>query len=517
MSAAESTPEEAGKAATSDDAAVTAGRGVVFIGAAKIWFMLAGFATEIGLANLVARATYGAYGFVAQSISIVNNVVVTGTIQAVSRFTTAEPHAAAKVRATGLRMHLVVGLPIAILFAVLAPVTARLVHDPSKAGPLALSAGIACGYAFYAVLVGSANGTRQFHKQAGLDVTFSTLKAALVVGGAAAGLGVHGAVGGWVAAVAVILVVAATWVGWTAGARGGAVKPMIVYLGGLALYQLIINGIMAADQLLLKRLVTEWFVAHATPDPARAADTQVGYYRAVQQLARLPYQLMIAVTFVVFPLVSRATFENDREKTASYIRTTLRYSLMFAVAMGVVFAANPSELLDVPFQPDFAALGGPALAALALGHVAFAVFTISGAILNGAGHTRDAVLVAGATLASLIAGLWLAIPRFEPGRDVLFACGAATGGAMMVGALVSGVLLVRRFGAFVPAASAVRVLLAAAAAIAVGRVVPARSTPIVLAEAIVVGLVYLVTLVATRELGRADLQAVVRIARRRRS
>ena len=46
----------------------------------------------------------------------------------------------------------------------------------------------------------------------------------------------------------------------------------------------------------------------------------------------------IAVTFVVFPLVSRSTFTDDRETTKRYIQVTLRYSLIFATAIGVVMA-----------------------------------------------------------------------------------------------------------------------------------------------------------------------------------
>lgn len=499
-----------------DDAAVSAGRGVVFIGAAKIYFMIAGAAIELVLPNLVAPYVYGAYRFVAQSVSTVNNVVVTGTIQAVSRYTTADPARAEEVKATGLKMHLMVGLPLALLFAAIAPLWAWVVHDPGKTGPLALSAAIVCGYAFYAVLVGSANGARQFHKQAGLDVMFSTLKAIGVLGAAFLGFGLYGAMGGWVGAVFVILFIAWLWVGWNRQARPGDTKPMVRYLGGVATYLIVINLIMSVDQFLLKRLSAEWYMEHGYADASMWADAQVGFYGAVQQLSRLPYQLMIAVTFVVFPLVSRSVFENDQEKTRSYIRTTLRYSLIFAGAMGVVMAANPGPLLDVPFDAQYARMGGPALAALALGHVAFAVFTIAGTILNSAGYTRDAVVVAAATLIALVGALIIAIPQFDPGADLLLACGAATGGAMLLGALASGWMLVQRFGAFVPAATAVRVGLATAVTIGAGRLIPATRPLMTLAEAAVCGLLFLGTLVATRELTGADLRAITRVAGRKR-
>ena len=120
---------------------------------------------------------------------------------------------------------------------------------------------------------------------------------------------------------------------------------------GVAIYLALFNALMFVDTWLLKRLTTEYFAAHADqlagavdrvvpwapqvsgyhPTPSVLADVQVGYYAAVQNLARLSYQAIIAATFVVFPLVSRSTFTDDRETTKRYIAVTSRYSLMFAM------------------------------------------------------------------------------------------------------------------------------------------------------------------------------------------
>jgi stage V sporulation protein B len=513
-----------------DDAAVAAGRGVVFIGAAKMYFLVAGAAIEFTLPNLVSAAVYGAYGLVASAVSVFNNVMVQGTIQAVSRQTTADQSRADVAKATGLRMQLVVGLPIAIAFAALSPVFAHLIHDSSKAGPLALSALIIAGYAVYAVLVGSANGTRHFHKQAGLDMTFSSMKAVGVLGAAVAGLGVYGAIGAWVVAVAAVLLVASVWVGWPRGVKAEPIGPMFTYMTGLAAYLVLINLIMSADAFLVKRLSTEWFHAHpsqlaaAFADklhvklvPSVLADAEVGRYRTVQQLARLPYQLMVAVTFVVFPLVSQATFENDRDKAASYVKTTIRYSLVFAGAMGAVLASNPGAIMGVPFKPEYAQTGGPALAALALGHVAFAIFTIGGSILNGAGRTREAVIGAAVTLVALVVALFLTLPRVGPGRPLLAAAGACTAGAMALGAIVTGFMLRSHFGVFVSPLTVARVALASGAAVAVGRFWPPHGKLFVLVGAGAAGAVYLVALVVMRELGKADLERVLGVARRRKA
>src|SRR5215813_2850345 len=230
--------------------AVGAGRGVLYIAFAKLYFILGGFALETLLPRLLGDVLYGAYGVVVPWMSIFNNVIVTGSIQAVSRETTADPERAADVKAAGLRMQLVVGLPIACLFALGAPLWAWIEHDPGKTGLLAISAGVVAFYSLYTVFVGSANGTRQFNKQAGLDMTFSTLKVGGILAAAALGLGVWGAIEAWVTAAALVLLVAIAWVGWPRNLRAGTahiVRPMLRYFAGLVLYLIVMNLIMAVD------------------------------------------------------------------------------------------------------------------------------------------------------------------------------------------------------------------------------------------------------------------------------
>ena len=529
-------------AETRDEAAKgrQAGRGVISIALAKVYFIVASAIIEFRLPVILGSTVFGAYRLVASTVSPLNNVLITGTIQAVSRFTAQRPERARDVERAGLKMHLRVGIPIAVGFIALAPLFALFYRDMAKTGPLMLAGLIVAGYAFYAVLVGTANGTRQFHKQAALDVCFATLRAGGILGLAILGFGLYGAVGGWVMAVGVILVVAAITVGLPRGraAEGSDEAPaMTRFFFSVALYLILLNLLMFVDQLLLKRLSTEWFMANAQliqvtlehnlpptflaaiedgVDTAQAADGQVGLYAAVQNLARLSYQAIIAATFVVFPLVSRSTFTDDQEATRRYIQTTLRYALIFASAIAVVFAANPGDLLGIPYPAEFAYIGAPALIALALGNVAFSVFAIAGTILNGAGLTRLAIVVAAVTLTLAVVGNAIAIPRFAPGRELLLACGLVTGISMAVGAALAGAFLRARLGAFLRLATLLRVALAAAAAIGLARSIEPESSLQILGEGVVIGLAFLLVLVVTRELTGRDLRAVLGVVKRRR-
>lgn len=531
--------DEAANAGATGDAA-KAGRGVIYIAFAKFYFMVSGAVLEFRLPTVLGNTVYGAYGVVNSLVSPFNNVLVTGTIQAVSRFSSQKPETARAVQRAGLRMHLYMGLPLALLFAALAPITAGFFYDSAKTGPIMVASIIIAVYSFYAVFIGTANGQRDFHKQAGLDIGAATLRVGLILAMAMAGFGLMGAIGGWAASSLTIFVISLFVVGLPKRAAAGEesipLRPMITFFIGVAVYLILLNFIMVTDQLLLKRLSTEWFVEHGKSaldalksylpsgalddftkiNPAEAADGQVGYYRAVQTLARLSYQAIIAATFVVFPLISRSTFQQDREATSRYINTTMRYSLVFATAIAVVLAANPAPILDLPFQTDYADAGWPALIALSLGNVAFSLFAIVGTILNGAGMTREAILVAVLTLVVATAAYLIAIPQFVPGRALLTACASATAGAMLLGAVVGGVVLKKKLGAFLPLASLVRVVIAAVAAMGVGRVLPFTSPLGTLIEAAAVGVTFLAVLVVLREFGKDDLAALSRVVKRKK-
>src|SRR5207244_2861993 len=139
------------------------------------------------------------------------------------------------------------GLGLASAFALLAPLIARFERDPALVTPLRVAAGIIACYAVYSVMVGSANGLRQFHKQAGLDVTFSRLRAALVVGFAAVGGSVAFALGGFVAAAAAIVVVSSFVIGLQLQPSPSFSTPRFLgFAFQLAIYLTLLNLLMTS-------------------------------------------------------------------------------------------------------------------------------------------------------------------------------------------------------------------------------------------------------------------------------
>ena len=139
----------------SDEAkqATGAGRGVLYIAFAKFYFMFTGLVVQFRLPAILSHSAWGSYSFINSLVSPVNNVLVTGTIQTVSKFAAAEPEKARRVQQAAFRMHVRLGLLVSVAFIAAAPLVAWSFSDMSKMAPLMLAGLIVGGNAFYAVFV----------------------------------------------------------------------------------------------------------------------------------------------------------------------------------------------------------------------------------------------------------------------------------------------------------------------------------------------------------------------------
>lgn len=474
--------------------------------------MVAGYVVQFALPRaLGSAANYGIWVIVLSVLSPVNNVMVTATIQGVSKFTSEVEARRPAVLRAALRLQVLLGGGVALALFALAPLIATFLHDPSLTPYLRLAPGVALAYSMYAVFVGAANGRKEFQKQAGLDVTFSTLRCIFIVGAAALTHSALASVGGFVAAAVLIAVVSFFVVGMGGkSTESFDMKLLAGFFGGVAFYLLIVNLLMFTDGILLKRVVSEWATTRQLIDPAAYASEQAGYYGAVQNVARIPYQLILAVTFIIFPLVAKSTFDADIERTRGYVRTTMRYSLVVAALIAAALSARPEATMRLLYKPEYTA-GARALLPLLIGYIFFSLFNIAGTIINGSGRTLPTTIIGVATLAITVAAEWIGIRvALDSGADPLFFAACATAAAMGLGLLLSGLYLLRVFGAFIPLLTVVRVAVAYAVTCGVGWAwtrsgfLPGKFGTLISAS--VCGVVFLVVCVVTGELSPSALK-----------
>jgi O-antigen/teichoic acid export membrane protein len=150
----------------------------------------------------------------------------------------------------------------------------------------------------------------------------------------------------------------------------------------------------------------------------------------------------------------------------------MRYSLVVVALLASTLAARPDATLRLFYKAEYA-VGATALMALLAGYVCFSLFNIAGTILNGAGHTKATTIIGVSALAVSVIANYSAISwALASGRDPLLWAGLSTAVAMGVGLVLSGLFLLRHFGAFLPPLSLVRVAASSACAFAVGHFWP---------------------------------------------
>ncbi len=510
-------PEETAPAEDAGpDVARAAGRGGLAIGFAKLYFILIGFVQQVLLTRVLGGSGYGAYSTAMAYANIADNVVITSSIQGVSRtVAAAQPDEQPGAQRRVLLVHAALAVPIGALFFFLAPLIATALGAGHVATHVRVAAIIVFSYCLYTPFIGALNGRRRFVAQASLDVVYATLRTALLLGGgllfAARGEAPLGAVAGFAAAAACIVPVAALVAGLGRRRPGApSLRAYLSFVTPLALGQLFLNVLLLSDLPLVRR-----FAAEVDPTAIAAGDLTAGIYKGAQLFALLPYQLLLSVTFVLFPLLAKADSEADREAVRTYVRAGVRLSLLIAGAMVAVIVGLGPRLLALALAPEIAAPGGRTLRVLALGEGAFALYGISTAILSSLRRERWTMMLNLGASVLMAGAMFVIVPGAALGAPLAERAALAMCLSLGLAAILAALLVFRVTGAFAPLSTFLRVSVALGVTAAAGVFAPVSGKVAALGLAVALGVLYALVLFVTRELGREDLALVRRIMGRR--
>ncbi|MFT7618582.1 MAG: stage V sporulation protein B [Planctomycetota bacterium] len=460
------------KAESLEDDAQKIGRGALYLTGTKLWFMVSGYIIYFGLPRILGsgeegKALFGKYQVAIFLASIANALAVQGTTQAIARFVGRGK--VGGIRAAAIRLQTMLGGGAFLLLFFSAPYIAEHVYDDtSLTRPLQCSAFITLFYAFYGIYMGYLNGSREFAKQALVDFSFSTLKVIGVLCGAFflknALDPVSGPIVGWAGAALVVLVMGRVLCGPAKAGDDVSVKELFNF----QIFTMLVAG--AATAVAKTDLqVVKIGLAKFHDMPSAQVDAIAGEYSAAQVFATIPYQLVFAITFILFPLVTAAS-DNDREKLKGYVVQTTRYAAMIAGAIVPLFVACPERTLMVLFPPEFAD-GAPALRFLALGYFCYSVFFIMVSIITASGRPGVSFLLVAITFA-------LQIACGAPLVAAMGANGAALGTmiAMFIGLLVANRFATKNFGQGVVCSVMIKIAVCGAIVGGVAHVLLARAT-----------------------------------------
>ncbi|HEY6558210.1 MAG TPA: oligosaccharide flippase family protein [Polyangiaceae bacterium] len=506
---------------TAADVTRAAGRGGLAVAFAKVYFILQGLIQQVALPRVLGLDGYGALSSVLSIASIAYNPVTTTSIQGVSRAVAQSgPDAeAATIRRT-LSIHAVIAVFLAALFFFMAAPLGHWVGAPHVVNGLRILSGVMLLYGFYTPLVGVLNGQKKFLHQAGLDILTATLRTIGLVAGAywfarRFDLGVEGAAVGFVCAAAIVLFVAFALVGrGKSGVPSLTLKQHVTFILPLLLGQVVLNLLLQADLTLLRSFAAD--AAERAQLPLRAADPLVGAYRATQLFSFLPYQMLIAITFILFPLLASAHRSGDKAAVARYVKTGVRLALVIAGLMVSVTSGLAGPLLRLVFPAEAADLGTRTMQLATLGFGAFAILGILTTVLNSLGRERASAAITASAFALVVLLCFLRVRGGPFGEELLWNTAIATSSGLVLATLGAAMLVKRTAGAVVAPSSLARVLVAMTVAITVGRLLPYQGKVMTLAYAAVVAVVYVAVLLLTRELTGADASTVKAVVRRKR-
>lgn len=482
-------------ALTPTDVVQQAGRGTIYIGVAKAYFMATGLAIYVVLPRVLTVEQFGLYSVVVGVTSVINAVVMNGTVLTVSRFVAGNVERVQAIKSKALHVQALIGGSIAVVYYGVAPWLAGALHDERLTTYFQLTALITLAYAFYAVFMGVLNGRRQFLRQAFLDSMYSTFKVVFVIGMAWLSGAVMGALMGWVIAGVAALVVSIGMVGRAAPVGQVQAKELLRFQSWLLVYTLIINLLQKVDLLLVKAL--------SSSDPVIASE-QAGYYNAVMTIANVVFQSIVAITSVAFPFVAQAASGADHRAIKQYMTHTMRFSLMVMACLATLFVGNAGGLLGLIYRPEYLA-GTDALRIAPFGMLMFGWLSVLCSLISGSGHPRVAVglaaitCLADAVLNSLFIPVW-----------GLAGAAAATLIAMSLGVALGSVYVHRQFDAQVSWHSLLRIAAVAVIVLLASDLIEVTGA-LVLVKLGMQALVFVGLLVMVKEISTAEFWAIKRL------
>jgi stage V sporulation protein B len=499
--------------------AKSAGRGGLAVATAKLYFLVIGLVQQILLTRVLGTAGYGGLSTVLSVSAVVYNPIVSTSIQGVSR-TVAQSDDADRPSAIRrvLAIHAKLSIPIAIAFFLLSGAIVRAVHAPHLEGAIRLMALVLLFYGFYAPFVGIFNGQRRFVWQAGFDMAYATLRTALMVGLAyvfsvTLGNGVLGAAFGFVTASGVIALAAFPLAGiGVTGTVGPKFREYLVFVGPVFIGQVLLNLLQQADLTVLRYFAASAAITeHLRPE---LADPLVGAYRATQLFCFLPYQLLLSITFVLFPLLAKAHNDRNHADVKTFVMTGIRLAVVISGIMVSIISGLSGPLLRLVFPQDVATQATTSMQLLALGFGAFAIFGILTTVLTSLKQERMSAAITGLAfvLVAVLGCLLLRGQAFGPTQ--LFRTAIATSTGLFAATLVAAYYVHRHAGGVVRMLTLARVLSCVAVTVILGRLWTPNGKLMTLVAAVVLALVHLGLLIVLRELTGRDFAQVLSVFRK---
>ncbi|MBN2094789.1 MAG: flippase [Candidatus Aenigmarchaeota archaeon] len=461
-------------------------KGSFYLMASTFIFMVTGYLIHFALARLLGPVSYGIYGVVVSLITIFNLVLTSGIYQAVSKHISAgeDPEA---VKKAAINLQLAFSAVLFVAYEVLSGTFAVLLGDSSLAYYIRLSGFIMIGYSLYSVITGYFNGLGKYKAQAGIQTLYSFVKTFFMVGFVVLGFSVGGAFIGF--AFAPIL---AFLVGLYISQGKSKVdldwKILADFAWPVILYTVALNFLISVDLFSVNSIL--------------GSVAETGYYNAATTIARLPYSILCAIGVALFPAISMFYSNGEKKRAKTYLKEAARYLIILITPATALIIVTSPVLISLLYTGTYLEASEP-LRILSVGFAFLTIFSVLASCLMAIGKTKLPMAISlSLGLLSIILNRLL-IPFYG-----LNGAAYATTIACILGTIAICAFSIKNLGNFISWSSILRVLLASGIMVAASPFLAVTSKWLLPAEYLILGAIYLLVLLATREITEKDFSRI---------
>jgi stage V sporulation protein B len=404
---------------------------------AKIYFMITGYAFQIIIARFLTKSMIGMFNYVNSVISPINMILVQGGVQTASHFISrADKDEFKEIKNKILKLFFSIALAIFILLQFLATTISKIItKDVQNSIYFRIALFIVLFYSLYSVLIGVFNGQKKFKNQAFFDITYSSLKILLVSISLFLGFKLYGILWGWVFATMIITVLAFLF-SMNKGKNGESkvkYKDIAAFSLPIIISQLFFYILLNIDTWMLGILSNKETVL-----------LNGGNYLTVTTISRIPFQIVISITFIIFPFISKLSILKDDLVIKSYIETSLRYSVLISAPFVILISAYPSLFLKIIYGSNFVE-NSVYLSILVVGVFFLALFMINITIITASGNPQKSMLITAIVIPIEIILNYFLILNYQLQGVVI-----GTSISFFISWLISSIYLYKTYKAFLP-------------------------------------------------------------------
>ncbi len=468
-------------------------KGTIYLMSAQLVFLISSYAIHFGLGRYLGPGLYGTFGIILSLLTICKVFVESGTVRAISKYTAERKELAVVIKNQAMKIQITLALIIFAFLFVLAPAIANLLKDSTLVPHIRIIAFFIPAFSVYAVYLGLLNGIRAFGKQATISIIYNVTKVLIVLALVYLGFELYGAIGGYLLASVVSLIMARHY--WVSrNSRDGEaadnfqMSKIVKFAAPIILFSLAFNLVMSLDLFFVKAILGE--------------KVQAGFYTSAAALGKVPYFIFLALSDTLFPSIAKSTSSKGSEElTKKYINQSLRYALMFLVPCSFIISATSRDLISLVYTDRYLTAAS-SLSILIFGLTFLCLFIILTTVITASGKPRVSLLMVLILLVINILLNMTLVPIYG-----LIGAAVATTITGFLGVLISGIYIYKRFHTLTNLLSLFRIVGTSLVIYLCARVFPVAGVALFVYYAGLLA-IYFALLFIFREIEKEDIQVV---------